>query len=153
MTKPSYVYVTYIRASADKVWDALTNGEVTKKYWAHANVSDWSVGSKWEHQRSDGSGVIDITGKVIESDKPKRLVVSWASPEGASDPNRISRVSYDIAPHTETVVKLTVTHSELEAGSQMETGITRGWPLVLSSLKSFLETGEAVPFKPTCGTN
>jgi uncharacterized protein YndB with AHSA1/START domain len=150
MSKPSYVYVTYIRASAEKIWDAITDRNMTEKYWAHRNVSDWTPGAAWEHQRIDGSGTADIVGKVIESVKPKRLVLSWASPSGAGDPEKTSRVTFEIAPHTGTVMKLTVTHAELEAGSAMEQGISRGWPLVLSSLKSYLETGEPVPFKPTC---
>ncbi len=153
MSKPSYVYVTYIRASTEKVWNAITDREITQRYWAHWNVSDWTPGSKWDHRRCDGSGVVDITGSVIESDRPRRLVISWASPEGAANPERVSRVTFEIAPHTDDVTCLTVTHSELEAGSAMEKGITRGWPLVLSSLKSFLETGQAVPFVPQCGNS
>lgn len=151
MNKPSYVYVTYIRATPEKVWSALTDRDITQQYWAHWNVSDWKAGSKWDHQRSDGSGVVDVTGKVTETDPPRRLVISWASPDDAANPAKTSRVTFEIAPHTEDFICLTVTHAELEAGSGMEKGITRGWPLVLSSLKSWLETGEPVPFRPTCG--
>jgi uncharacterized protein YndB with AHSA1/START domain len=146
MSKPSYVYVTYIRASAGKVWSAITDREISPQYWGHANVSDWTAGSSWEHRRVDGSNLADLVGTVIESDRPQRLVISWATPREAADPEKVSRVTFAIEPHKDDVVRLTVTHDELEAGSEMERGITEGWPMVLASLKSWLETGKAVPF-------
>lgn len=148
MSKPSFVYVTYIRATAENIWDAITDPKIAGQYWGggcHVNVSDWKVGSKWEHQRNDGSGVVDIVGTVAESNRPQRLVITWAAPSAAADPEKTSRVVFEIEPHKDDVVCLTVTHSELEPGSEMLRGITHGWPLVLSSLKSFLETGKAVP--------
>jgi uncharacterized protein YndB with AHSA1/START domain len=148
MNKPSFVYVTYIRTTPEKVWDAITNPKMAGQYWGggcHANISDWKVGSKWEHQRTDGSNVVDVTGTVIESARPQRLVISWASPSEAADPEKTSRVVFEIEPHKDDFVRLTVTHSELEPGSEMLRGISHGWPLVLSSLKSFLETGKAMP--------
>jgi len=144
MSRPSYVYVTYIRAPVEKVWGALTNPDITQDYWDHRNVSDWAVGSNWDHQRSDGSNATDITGKVLESNPPQRLVISWASPSGAAHAEKVSRVTFEIEPYKDGIARLTVTHDQLEAGSDMEKGITRGWPLVLSSLKSWLETGKGV---------
>jgi uncharacterized protein YndB with AHSA1/START domain len=146
MNKPSYVYVTYIRASADKIWEAITDRVMSSQYWAHANVSDWTVGARWEHRRSDGSDIADLVGTVIESERPQRLVISWATPRDAADPEKTSRVSFAIEPHKDGVTRLTVTHAELEPGSDMERGITEGWPIVLASLKSWLETGKAIPF-------
>src|SRR4051812_9096517 len=70
--KPSFVYVTYIESSAEKVWDALTDADVTAEYWGHRNVSDWQEGSRWEHQRADGSGIADVVGSVVESTPPRR---------------------------------------------------------------------------------
>jgi DNA-binding transcriptional ArsR family regulator len=67
-TVPDYVYVTYIRASADQVWKALTDADLTARYWGHANVSDWQPGSSWEHQRADGSGAVDVVGRVLEAE-------------------------------------------------------------------------------------
>jgi uncharacterized protein YndB with AHSA1/START domain len=147
MNKPSFVYVTYIRTTPEKIWEAITDREISAQYWGgpHRNVSDWNVGSKWEHQRADGSNVIDIVGTVTETDRPRRLAITWASPSGAADPEKSSRVVFEIDQHKDDVVRLTVTHSELEPGSEMLRGITKGWPLVLSSLKSFLETGKIVP--------
>jgi uncharacterized protein YndB with AHSA1/START domain len=148
MNKPSFVYVTYIRTTPEKVWDAITDIKISGQYWGggcHQNVSDWKVGSKWEHQRTDGSGAIDIVGTVTESNRPRRLAITWADPTQAAGPEKTSRVVFEIESHKDDVVRLTVTHSELEPGSEMLRGITSGWPLVLSSLKSFLETGKVVP--------
>lgn len=145
MSKPSFVYVTYINSTAEKVWRALTDGEVTRQYWAnHRNVSDWKVGSEWQHQAADNPDKVDIVGTVILNEKPNRLVVSWASPKFAADPEQVSRVTYEIAADG-PVVRLTVTHEELQAGSNMLQNISGGWPMVLSNLKSFLETGGVIP--------
>jgi len=145
MSKPKFVYVTYIDTTPDKVWTAITDGEVTKEYWGrHTNASDWKVGSAWKHQDYDDPSKVDIVGKVVEVQPPHRLVVTWSSPEGAGDPARVSRVTYDIAPY-QRMVRLTVTHEDLEPESDMLRGITFGWPVVLSSLKSYLETGKCLP--------
>lgn len=137
MSKSTFVYVTYIRSTPDKVFKALTDAEITRQYWGHENISDWKPGSGWKH-RDPKSGSIRILGEVVESKPPERLVITWASPENA---DKRSRVTFE----TETVadmVKLTVTHDDLEAGSEMDKGIRFGWPRVLSSLKSYLETGK-----------
>jgi uncharacterized protein YndB with AHSA1/START domain len=69
----------YIRSTPEKVWDALTDGELTAAYWGHSNVSDWQPGSRWEHRRTDGSGIADVVGTVVESERPTRLVATWAA--------------------------------------------------------------------------
>jgi hypothetical protein len=74
--RPSFVYVTYIRSTPEQVWRALTDPELSGEYWGHRNVSDWQVGSTWEHMRLDGSGVADVTGEVLVSDPPHRLVTT-----------------------------------------------------------------------------
>ena len=143
MNKAKFVYVTYIHSTPEKVWDALINPEVTRQYWNHHNASDWKPGSAWEHQRFDAAKTADIAGKVIEVSAPKRLVISWASPNSLNDPAKTSRVTFDIERSDEDV-RLTVTHDELEPESDMLRGISGGWPLVLSSLKTLLETGRAI---------
>ncbi len=143
MQKSSFVYVTFIRSTPQKVFEALTDPAITKKYWGHENVSDWKPGSKWEHVRDNADHNVNITGNVIECTPPSRLVVSWSSPDSYADTQKHSRVTYEITEY-EGMVKLAVHHDELEKGGSMEQGISRGWPIVLSSLKSWLETGEAI---------
>ena len=148
MKKPDYVYVTYIETTPEKVWQALVDTDVTRKFWAdpgegcaRMNVSDWKPGSRWEHQRADGSGTVDIVGKVVESTPPRRLAFTWARPAEAGDEARHSRVSFDIEPYGNGLVRLTVTHDDVERDPQMLAGISGGWPKVLSNLKTLLETG------------
>ena len=139
----SFVYVTYIRATAERVFEAITRPEVARRYWGHENVSDWTPGARWEHVRDNADRTVELVGEVVEHTPPNRLVITWANASQAGDPDKTSRVSFDIVPF-DGMVRLTVTHDELEAGSGMAAGISEGWPRVLSSLKSFLETGEAI---------
>jgi uncharacterized protein YndB with AHSA1/START domain len=139
----SFVYVTYIRSTPEKVFEALIRPEIARHYWGHENVSDWQPGSTWQHVRADEQRTVQVMGKVVESSPPTRLVISWASPSKADDPASYSRVSFDITAYDE-MVRLTVTHDELQAGSPMARGIQQGWPIVLSSLKSLLETGRGI---------
>lgn len=147
MSKPDFVYVTYIASSPKKVWSALLDGEMTKQYWDHFNVSDWKVGSRWEHQRC-GSRKVDIAGTVIECSPPHRLVLTWALPQEIEDATKVSRVTFEIEPYETNMVRLTVVHDELEPDSEMGRGISQGWPMVLSGLKTILETGTALPMFP-----
>jgi uncharacterized protein YndB with AHSA1/START domain len=139
----NFVYVTYIRSRPDKVFEAITKPDVARRYWGHENLSDWKPGSKWEHVRANDERTVELVGKVIEVSPPTRLVISWANASQASDLEKHSRVTFDVEEF-EDMVRLTVTHDELEADSGMEKGIKRGWPIVLSSLKSFLETGQGM---------
>ena len=141
--KTSFVYVTYIRSTPEKVFEAITRPEVARRYWGHENVSEWTPGSNWQHVRDNDQRSVNIVGKVIEVDAPTRLVITWASPSQAADPDSYSRVTFEVAAY-EGMVRLTVTHDELEAGSGMAKGIQQGWPIVLSSLKSLLETGQGI---------
>jgi uncharacterized protein YndB with AHSA1/START domain len=88
---------------------------------------------------------IDIVGKVVESTPPRRLVLTWARPNDAEDESKHSRVTFDIEPYGDSLVRLTVTHDDLERDPQMLKGVSGGWPVVLSNLKTFLETGRALP--------
>jgi uncharacterized protein YndB with AHSA1/START domain len=140
MDKPQFVYVTYILTTPDKVWTALTDAEVTAKYWQRSNVSDWKVGSPWSHGFAGEAP--DVVGEVLEADPPHRLVTSWSPASKANDPTRRSRVTYEIEQLGEKV-RLTVTHTELtEEGLA---SISHGWPAVLSNLKTLLETGHTIP--------
>jgi uncharacterized protein YndB with AHSA1/START domain len=103
-------------------------------------VSDWKPGSQWNMVRADGG--VQMTGHVLESRPPSRLVYNWVSPENVADKSEHSRVTFSIEA-IGGVVRLDVTHDQLKAGSEMALGISKGWPLVLSGLKSWLETGKA----------
>ena len=144
MDKPQFVYVTYISTSPEKVWTALTDPKATTKYWQHVNLSDWKPGSTWEHRAEDKNGALRLVGKVVESSPPRRLVLTWAFPADEGRQEKHTRVTFEIEPIGD-IVRLTVTHDRLEPDSEMLTGITAGWPKVLSSLKSFLEVGRPLP--------
>ena len=141
--KVSFEYVTYIRSTPNLVFDAITKPEVSRQFWGHENVSKWTPGSKWEHVRCNEERAVEIVGEVIEVSPPNRLVTSWAGASQASDPASRSRVTYRIEDFG-SQTRLTVVHDELEAGSRMADGISQGWPLVLSSMKSYLETGSGL---------
>ena len=152
MTKPSFVYVSYIATTPEKVWQAFIDTDVMRQYWigsggacARVNVSDWQPGSRWEHQRQDDARTVDIVGKVVESTPPRRLVYTWARPHEEDDESKHSRVAIDIELQSDGLVRLTVTHDGLENDPKMLEGISGGWPKVLSNLKTLLETGHAFP--------
>jgi uncharacterized protein YndB with AHSA1/START domain len=143
MSKPEYIYVIYIQASCEKVWDALIDPEMNKDYWGrHCNRSDWSKGASWRHENYDDPSEVRVLGTVLESDRPHLLVLSWARPEHAGDPDKVSRVTFTIEDQFGST-KLTVVHSDLDAETLR--GISTGWPPILSSLKTMLETGASMP--------
>jgi uncharacterized protein YndB with AHSA1/START domain len=144
MDKPEFVYVTYMSTTPEKVWKALTDPEVTAPYWGHVNLSDWKPGSRWEHREKDGKGTLKLVGRVVESAPPRRLVITWADPPDEGRQEKHTRVTFEIEL-VKGVVKLTVTHDRLEPGSQMLEGIRKGWPKVLSSMKTMMESGKPLP--------
>jgi uncharacterized protein YndB with AHSA1/START domain len=144
--KTEFVYVTYISATPQKVWDAITTPEFTSQYWGKNMVSNWKPGSKWDMASTDGLNHVNMTGEVLESRAPSRLVISWVSPENLGNAGETSRVTFEIEAMGD-VVRLNVIHDQLNAGSEMAKGISGGWPRVLSGLKSFLETGKGLDIK------
>jgi uncharacterized protein YndB with AHSA1/START domain/DNA-binding transcriptional ArsR family regulator len=143
--RPSYVSVTYIESSPVRVWQALTDADLTAQYWGHRNVSDWQVGSTWEHVRVDGSGIADVVGTVIESVPPRRLVMTFDGP-GEPPDGGPSRVTFDIEQYHE-IIRLTVVHENLADQAALD-AVSAGWPTVFSNLKSLLETGHVLPNPP-----
>jgi uncharacterized protein YndB with AHSA1/START domain len=143
--RPNYVYVTYIESSAERVWEALTDPELTAQYWGHSNVSDWKEGSPWEHRRVDGSDIADVIGTVLESEPPHRLTMSFDAPSDV--PAEVpSKVTFTIEPYHE-IVRLTVMHEDLADTDALE-AISAGWPAVCANLKSLLETGQVLSRPP-----
>ncbi|RJQ79401.1 hypothetical protein D5S17_10310 [Pseudonocardiaceae bacterium YIM PH 21723] len=136
---PSFVYVSYIHATPEQVWAALTDPEITARYWWHRNVSDWHVGSRWEHLATT-DGAVHNAGQVLESVRPKRLAYTWQNWFHPDTPD--STVSFDIE-EAAGAVKLTVTHADLP-NTEARGDFAEGWSAVVSSLKSLLETGKPI---------
>ena len=157
MDKPSFVYTTYVKTTPERLWQALTDPAFTQRYWGATFDSDWQAGSTMTWQLFSVT-IADADQVVLESDPYRRLAYSWHSftPELAESleltdeaRERIaaeprSKVSFDIEPLGE-LVKLTVVHDGFEPGSTVASMVGRGWPRVLSSLKTLLETGETLP--------
>src|SRR5579883_1625349 len=141
MSESTYLYVTYIRATTEKLWDALTDPKVVRKYWFGANLEcGWKKGSPWKMHLPDGR-VADV-GEVLEIDPPRRIVIRWQNewkPEfKAAGP---TRCNIELQPF-QRAVKLTITHSIERAESEFIKAVSAAWPLTISNLKSLLETGE-----------
>jgi uncharacterized protein YndB with AHSA1/START domain len=141
MTGTTFVYVTYIRTTPEKLWAALTQPEFTKAYWAETwQESDWKAGSSWRAMIHDGR--VADSGSIIESDYLRKLVISWQNefqPDlKAEGP---TRVTYELEP-AGSAVKLTLTQQSPIANSKLLDAMSQGWPHLFASLKSLLETGE-----------
>jgi uncharacterized protein YndB with AHSA1/START domain len=145
MVKEKFTYTIYIQAAPDAVWNALFDNELVKEYWGrHRNASDWKTGSRWVHQDYDNPKVVDLVGRVVEISPPRKLVVTWSLPQQEGKPDKTSKVTFLVEPYADAA-RLTVDHSDLEPYSPMLHGVKQGWPAVLSSLKTLLETGHAMP--------
>ncbi len=138
-----FVYVTYIRTTPEKLWDALIKPEFTRTYWCETwQESDWEKGSAWRIMIPDGR--VADSGEVLENDRPRRLVLSWRNeflPELKAE--GYSRAAFDLEQVGDSV-KLTVTHEMDRDGSKFIRSVANGWPHILASLKSLLETGTAL---------
>ncbi|MBI3596006.1 MAG: SRPBCC family protein [Nitrospirae bacterium] len=151
MSKQKFVYVSYIKTTIDVLWKALTSPEFTRKYWlGQSIVCDWKVGSPLKLVKTDG--VVVNLGKVLIVEKPKVLSHTWnpQTKEGTSV-EAPSRVTFHLEPD-EQIVKLTVTHDEFPVNSKVFPQINGGWPVIISSLKSLLETDKPLTGKSSTGT-
>lgn len=139
MSKPQFVYVTYIETTPEKLWQALTSSEFTKQYWFGAEVcSDWKVGAPFALSLD---GEVTDSGEILEADPPRRLSYSFKHhkyEELRHEP--ISRVVFTLEPFG-PVVRLTVLHDGFIEGGKYLGAVSNGWPAILSQLKSLLETG------------
>lgn len=140
MNNDRFVYVTYIRTTAGKLWDALTQPEFTRQYWfGFWQDCEWTQGASWKLMFPDGR--IADAGEVVEIDPPRRLVLKWRN-EFRSEIREegYSRATFVLEPEG-NAMKLTVTHEIDRPESKLIQAVSGGWPLVLSSLKSLIETG------------
>ncbi|RJQ78912.1 ArsR family transcriptional regulator [Amycolatopsis panacis] len=140
--RPAYRYVTYLETSPQQVWHALTDADLTARFWGHRNVSDWRPGSPWHHLPTDGRP--GITGTVLESLPPRRLALTLPPP-GPLPPAGAPEITFELKPYHE-IVELTVTHTNLPE-HDLATA-TAAWPGVCANLKSLLETGRALSRPP-----
>jgi uncharacterized protein YndB with AHSA1/START domain len=141
---PDVVYNIFIRSTAQKVWDALTQSAFTTQFFFGRTVeSDWSKGSPWRLLFPDGR--VDVDGVVLESDAPRVLKVTWrVAWLDDPDPPGPALVTYEIQQHGE-IVQLTMTqHTESAIPRKYVKAGQMGWGAILSSLKSMLETGKAL---------
>ncbi|MDZ4759635.1 MAG: SRPBCC family protein [Alphaproteobacteria bacterium] len=138
-----FVYVTYIRTTPDRLWSALTEPEFTRLWWAGmTQVSDWTPGAEWKNMIPDGR--VGDAGEILEIDRPRRLVLTWRvefQPDMKAEGH--STLTYDLEPAGSSV-KLTLTHETQTPNSKVIGAVSEGWPHLLASLKSLLETGEAI---------
>ncbi len=145
MADSRFVYVTYIRTTPEKLWQALIDPEFTRQYWVNTwQDCAWTPGASWKLMIPDGR--VGDSGEVLEIDPPRRLVLTWRNefiPELHAE--GYSRMTYELEPLGESV-KLTLIHEMDKPGSTLIEKISSGWPSMLSSLKSFLETGEPLEF-------
>ena len=147
MPRSTFVYVTYIRTTPERLWSALTDPEFMKQYWfgVHSE-SQWTAGSSWKNVA--GNGQILDAGEILEAEPPRRLVIRWQNqyrPELAAEGE--SRCTMELEP-VGTAVKLSITHTIGRDPSKFIAAVSAGWPKVISNLKSLLETGSAVLQEP-----
>jgi len=148
LTTESTVYVTYIASTPEKIWAALTSGEFTRQYFFGRSVeSDWKQGSPWLLRKPDGTA--DVSGEVRESDPPRKLVISWRveAEQFRHLPECI--VSYELEPAGEGTIRLTMIEAHpTPIPAHLLEGGRRGWPMILSGLKTLLETGRPLAIAP-----
>jgi uncharacterized protein YndB with AHSA1/START domain len=143
MADSRFVYVTYIRTTPAKLWQALIDPEFTRRYWCDTwQESEWKPGSLWRINIPDGR--VADSGEILEIEPEKRLVLKWRNefmPEMHAD--GYSRVTYELEQQGESV-KFTLVHEIDKPESKLIEGVSNGWPVILASLKSLLETGESL---------
>jgi uncharacterized protein YndB with AHSA1/START domain len=143
MANSRFAYVTYIRTTPQKLWRALIDPEFTRRYWVETwQESEWKPGASWRLMIPDGR--VGDSGEILEIEPERRLVLSWRvefKPELRAEGH--SRLTYELEKQGESV-KLTVIHEIEKPGSKLIEAVSGGWPMILASLKSLLETGESL---------
>jgi uncharacterized protein YndB with AHSA1/START domain len=147
MSNSTFIYVTYIKTTPERLWSALTSKDFTRQYWLGAYCeSDWKPGSPWKLAFDDGR--IADAGEIVEADPPRRLVIKWRnewSPELKAEGYSLCTFEIEAVPGADAeAVKLSVLHNIDRPQSAFIQAVSGGWPRILSNLKSLLETGTVV---------
>ncbi len=150
MAKSTFVYVSFIRTTPEKLWSALTDDcEFMKRYWFGTHCeSEWTAGSAWKMVSPDGT--VTDAGEIVEAQRPRRLVIRWRHqnrPELTAEGD--SLCTMELEP-SGAAVKLSITHTIERDPSQFISAVSGGWPKIISNLKSLLETGAAIPMPHQC---
>jgi len=142
MSKPEFVYITFIETTPDKLWAALTSSEFSRQYWFGTELrTDWTIGSPFALVMN---GTPTDVGEILEFDPPRRLSYTFRHVlQDELRNERPTKVVFKLEPHGK-LVKLTLTHEGFADAGKLLDGISKGWPAILSSLKSLLETGTAL---------
>jgi uncharacterized protein YndB with AHSA1/START domain len=147
MARSTFVYVSYIRTTPQKLWSALTDAEFMKQYWFGVHCqSDWTAGSSWKMVSPKGQ-ILDA-GKIVEAVPPRRLVIRWENqfrPELKAEGESLCTMEIE---QSGTAVKLSITHTIERDASKFIEAVSGGWPKIVSNLKSLLESGSAVLLDP-----
>ena len=137
----SFVYVTFIRTTAEKLWSALTTAEFMKEYWFGMQIpTEWKTGAEWKMVFPDGR--VADTGEILELDPPRRIRLKWRNefrPELKAEGFTLCTIEIEPYGHA---VRLSITHTIERADSKFIQAVSGGWPMILSNLKSLLETGQ-----------
>ena len=138
-----FVYVTFIRTTPEKLWRALQEPEFTRQFWfGTTQECDWKLGAPWKILTPDGR--VTDSGEILEVEPERKLVLTWRNelfPDMTAE--GYSRMTYELEP-TGDLVKLTITHEMEKAGSKFIKGVAGGWPIIVASLKTLMETGESL---------
>jgi len=146
MTHSQFRYVLHISASCERVWAALTENAHWQQYWDEWQIeSDWQVGGKVTFHTADGQ--FFSSGEVLDAQAPHRLKYSWPNPPAEQGDAPIEQLMWELAESGPGTTRLQFTHSNL--GDVVYKGVSEGWPAILSSLKTLLETGAPLKFNQT----
>jgi uncharacterized protein YndB with AHSA1/START domain len=148
MSRSTFVYVTYIRTTAEKLWSALTDdAEFMKQYWFGVHCeSQWTAGSSWKMLYPDGR--VTDAGEIVEAKPPRRLVIRWRhqdKPELKAEGDSLCTIELEPSG---PAVKLSITHTIERESSKLIVAVSGGWPKIISNLKSLVETGSPVLEEP-----
>jgi uncharacterized protein YndB with AHSA1/START domain len=142
MSRPEFVYVSYIETTPEKLWEALTSSAFSRQYWFGSELrTNWKVGSPFALVMG---GIDRDVGEVLEYDRPRRLSYTFSHVlDDALRQEKPTKVVFTIEKHGQ-FAKLILTHEGFAEGNKLLDGISKGWPAIISSLKSLLETGTAL---------